>query len=212
MKQHALPFLAAIFGIEDATLRIRSVGVPERRDKDFLRVARIDENPRNLARIVEANVRPAFAAIGGLIHAVAVGNGRTHVRLTTAHIDDLRIGGGDGDGTDGRDGLRIKNRIPGAAGIIRAPHAAAHRAEVENLGLAPDAGDRQGSAAAKRSNRAPAELLKQFRVEVRGRVRQSRALSYTKGCGYDCANGEHTSDRFHDAALPQWRRTPAKER
>src|ERR1700682_1751132 len=56
VKQYALPFLAAIFGIEDAALGIGSIRVSQRRNKDFLRVAGIDENPRNLARILETDM------------------------------------------------------------------------------------------------------------------------------------------------------------
>src|SRR6267154_6466641 len=111
MEQHALPFLAAILGIKNTALRIRSVRVAERRNKNFLRVAGIDEDPRNLARVLETDVRPSFAAIRGLVHAVAVGNGRAHVRFTAADINDLWIGGGDRDGAYGSDRLRIKDEI-----------------------------------------------------------------------------------------------------
>src|ERR1700719_4417874 len=128
----------------------------ERCDKNLLRVAGIDEYPRNLARVLKADVRPGLAAIHGLVHAVSVGDGRAHVRFAGAQINDLGIGWRNSDGADGSDGLRIKNGIPGAAGIVGAPHAATHRAEVENLGLTAYAGNRQRPAAAKGSNRAPA--------------------------------------------------------
>ncbi len=142
VKEHALPFFSAVFGIENAALRIRSIGVAEGGNEDFFRVAGIHENPGNLPRILETNVGPAFAAIRGPVHAVPVGDRRAHVGFASAHVNDLRIGWGNRNGSDGSDGLRIENGLPGAASIVGAPHAATYRTEIENLGLTADSGDR----------------------------------------------------------------------
>src|SRR6185436_1766462 len=69
LEQHALEALAAVGRSKDAALFIGAVGMAERGDEDPVRVARIDDQLRNLLRVAQAKVRPRLAGIGGAIHA-----------------------------------------------------------------------------------------------------------------------------------------------
>src|SRR4029077_1848655 len=65
VEQQALPFLSAVLRIKNAAFRIRSVRVSQRGHKNALRVPRVDQNPRNLPRILQTDVRPSLPAIRG---------------------------------------------------------------------------------------------------------------------------------------------------
>src|SRR5262249_13448569 len=88
---------------------------------------------------------------------VAVRDLRAHVGFAAADVDHVRVRGGDGDGADRCDRLRIEDRQPGAAGVGRLPDAAADRAEVEGARLPRHAGHAVDAAAAERSDHAPAQ-------------------------------------------------------
>src|SRR5262249_34669665 len=96
-----------------------------RRDKNDIRIFRVNENAPDLPGIVQAYVRPGRARVSGLIHTVAEGNLRAHIGSTRADIDRMGTRRGNSDSADGSDGLRIKYRRPGSAGIARLPDAAA---------------------------------------------------------------------------------------
>src|SRR2546421_4992001 len=51
VKKDALPFLAAVFGIENAALGIRSVGMAQCRNEKFFGIVWIDQDARDLPGI-----------------------------------------------------------------------------------------------------------------------------------------------------------------
>jgi hypothetical protein len=69
-----------------------------------------------------------------------------------ADVDDVGVGGSDGDGADGAGGLVIEERVPRGAVIGGAPDAAVIEADVENVGLAGDAGKGASAAGAGRAD------------------------------------------------------------
>ncbi len=164
MKQNPLPFLPAILRIKNAALRIRPVRMSQRRDKNFFRVFRINQNPRNLPRILQPNVRPRLPAVRGPVHPIPVGNVRAHVRLARPHVNDLWIRRRHRNRSNRRNRLRIKYRFPGAPCIVAPPNTSAHRAKIKNLRLPSYAGNRQRPPTTKRPDRPPPQFLKQSLV------------------------------------------------
>ncbi len=165
--ENFLPALSAVAGAEDSTLRIRSVWMPEGSDVDEIRIVGMDENLPDLLRVREADVRPRFPAVEGLVHAVALRDVGAHVGFTAAGVDDLRIRARDCQCSDRSDRLRVENRLPGAAGVVRFPNAAVHAAEIKMFRFGWNAADRENAAGAKRSDQPPMQILKERRVDRR---------------------------------------------
>ena len=141
-EEHLLPRLAAVGRAEDAALRVRSEGVAHRGDEHAVGVARVDDDVADLLRVVEAEMLPAVAAVGRAIHARAVGQIFAQLRFAGADLDHVRIGRRDGDRADRGDvGLAVGDVAPGLSAVRRLPHAAVHRAEVEDQWLRRVAGD-----------------------------------------------------------------------
>ncbi len=109
---------------------------------------------------------PGLAGVGGFEHADAVGVLAADVGLAGADVDDVGIGGSDGDGSDGADGDAgggiVGDGEPGAAGVFGLPDAAADGAHVEGVGLRGVAGDAVGAAAAHGADVAPVQAGEQL--------------------------------------------------
>src|ERR1051325_5081723 len=89
--ENLLPGLAAVFRAEDAALSVRAEGVPERRDVDDIRVARVNAHAPYLPRVFEAHALPGLARVGRFVDAVAVRDIAANRRLAHADIDDVRV-------------------------------------------------------------------------------------------------------------------------
>src|SRR5579863_7093614 len=79
--------------------------------------------------------------------------------LTARHVNNVVIRRSDGDGADRLTGLLVEDRRPGAAVVVRPPHPAIYRADIEKIRLARYASDRPRPSAPKRPNHAPAHFL-----------------------------------------------------
>src|SRR5580704_15281674 len=79
--------------------------------------------------------------------------------FTARDVNNVVIRRSDGDGADRLTGLLVEDRRPGAAIVVRLPHAAIHRADIEKIRLVRYAGDRPRPASPKRPNHAPAHFL-----------------------------------------------------
>src|SRR5262249_60501891 len=103
-------------------------GVPLCGRDDEVRILRIDEDLVDLRRLVEADVRPRLAGVGGLVHAVTE---RALHRVAAARIDDVRIGGRNLDRADAGDvsGF-VEHREPRGAGARALPDAAGGHAHL----------------------------------------------------------------------------------
>ena len=123
----------------DAARRVRAARVSHRRDEHGVGVARIDDDARDVSRVVEPDVRPVLTRVGRAIHAVAVRPVLAQVGLAAADVDHVRIGRCDRDRADRRDvRLPVGDVRPGRAAVRRLPHAAVHGAEVEEIRLCCD--------------------------------------------------------------------------
>ena len=108
---------------------------------------------------------PRFSGVGRLVHAVALGDVRAHVRFAGAHVDGVVIRRSNGQRSNRADRLGVENRLPGAAGVSRLPHAPVDAAEVKVLRLSGNAADRENTARAKRSDEPPLQILKKSWID-----------------------------------------------
>ena len=174
-EQHLLPRRAAVARTIDAAVRVRAVRMPERGDEDDVGIGRVDDDARDLTRVVEAQVRPIRTGVGGLVHAVAVGDLRPHVRLAGPDINDAGIRRRHRDSADRRHRLRVEDRKPGAARVGRLPDAAPDGSEIEDVDLSWHSGDAVHAPAAERPDQPPAQSGVQRRIDaplLRRHVRQ----------------------------------------
>ena len=110
-EKHALEALAAVGRTKDAALLVRPVRVAKRRDEQPVRVPRVDRQLGNLLRIAQAEMRPCLAGIGGPVDAVADGEVRARQALAAPDIQDVRIGGRDGNPPDRSGRLVVEDRL-----------------------------------------------------------------------------------------------------
>ena len=168
LRQDLLERAAAVGGSIHAALVVRPVRVSEHRYEQPIRVVRIDDDVRDLLTIAQAEVRPGLAGVDRFVDAVTYRQVRPREPFAAADVDDVWIGRRDGNRADRAGRLIVEGRQPCAAEIGGLPDAAVHRADVEDIRRARDAGDGLGPPAAKWSDRAPAQsarnlLLVEFR-------------------------------------------------
>jgi hypothetical protein len=155
--------LAAIGGAVDTAAVVG--GVAESGDDYEIRIGGIDKDAVDLHGVLEPDVLPAFAGIGGLPHAVA--EAATDGVAGTC-INDVGVGGCDLDGADAVDArLLIKDGEPRDAGAGGLPDAAEWRAEVEGAGVADDTGHGGDTAAVEGPHITPLEPRVEVGVHLR---------------------------------------------
>lgn len=177
LVKHFRPMLPAVGGLVDSTVRVGPVRVTKRADVDNICIPRIDNDTADLTGIAQADVFPALAAIGRAIHSVARGQVRANVRFSGADVNDLWVGGSDGNRSNGSDGLMIEDGLPGDAGVRRLPNAAPNRAKIEGSLTAGNSTGRDCPASAKRTDQSPLEAAEKI---WRNGLRAQRRKSETK--------------------------------
>jgi hypothetical protein len=135
----------------------------QRPDVDDVRILRINHDPADLARLLQADVRPGRAAIRGFVDAVAGREIGTNVGLAGSGVNGFGVGGRYGDRADRSDGLTVKNRGPDSSGIGGFLDAPIDRAKVKRSGVARHAGHGGYPATTEWPNEAPLEPIHQFR-------------------------------------------------
>ena len=173
----------------------------ECRDQHDIRIVRIDDHRPDLTRVLEAEMAPGLAAIDRPVHPIAIGHVAARCSLAGADVDDVVIGGRDGDGADGADRGVIGQRLPGVSAIGRLPHPARHRSEIKGAGIAGYAGDREGASTAVRTDAAPSQRPKEARVHRCGGRSSGRRGG---GCGARARRVQYrSSDHGKDNATTQ---------
>ena len=127
------------------------MGWPRTPTRMILGSARIDDDGADVARVLQADVGPGGAGVGGSVNAVAVG------LLTCADDDDVVIRGGDGEVADGGDVLIVEDGFPGYSCVGGFPDAAAGQAHVIRGGVAGNSCNGGDAAGAVGADHAPAE-------------------------------------------------------
>ena len=165
--------------------------MPERSDEDAVGIARIDSEVGNLLRVSQADVRPGFTGIGGLVNAVARGEVRPVQAFPATDVQNRWIGGGDDNDADGPRRLVVEDRRPGTTGIGRLPDASVHLRHIERVRVAAMARDRDRAARPVRPNVSPAKFGEQGGLSGR-RLRR-------RGCGLQMAKGRNHETRRQGA-------------
>ena len=153
--------LASVRRPEEAALRTRAVRTAQHGHQQAVGIARVDRDLRDLPALAQAEVAPGASAVRRLVDAVARGEVGPLQPLAAADIDDVGIGGGDGDGADGAGGLVVEDGRPGAAVVVRLPDAAVADADVEDVRAVRDARGRLGPPSSVGADHAPAQLTQQ---------------------------------------------------
>ena len=158
LVQHLLERPSAVGRAEDAALGVRAVRVAEHGDEQPVGVARIDGDRRDHLAVAQAEVLSTSSGVGGLVDAVADREIGADDAGAGADVDDVRVRRRDGDRADRAGRLVVEQRHPVGAVVGRAPDAAVVEADVEDVRLAGDAGQRAGASGARRADVAPAHL------------------------------------------------------
>ncbi len=161
--QNFSPGVAAIGRAENAAFVIWAVGVAESGDEHGIRVFRIDDDPADLTRVLQADVGPGLAAIGGFVNAVAAREIRANIRFARAGVENVWVRWRDFERSDGCDGLAVENGSPDGAGIVGFPDAAIHAAEIEGRAAARDTTHRNRPAAAEGPDGSPFKAAEKAR-------------------------------------------------
>ena len=208
LEQDALPRAAAVGGAEDAALLVGAEGVSERRDVEPVGVARVDPYAGDVPRVVEADVLPGGAGVGGAVYAVAVGDVAADARLARAGVYDRRVCVGYGEGADGGGAEESVGHVaPVCPAVGGLPDSARACAEVEGLPLLGVAGHGHDAPPPVRADRPPLHGAKVLRTQFEAQrgLRSRRDIwlaSLSSGRGRS-ARLQPESDRRVDVALHQ---------
>src|SRR5262249_46867483 len=129
-EQRARPRCAAVDGAIDAAILLRPVSVAERAREHDVGISRIDHDPPDPTRVVEARVLPGPPGVGRLVDTVADRDVAADERLASAGPDDVGIGRRDGERADRGDRLVVEDRLPVRAVVGGLEDAARCRARV----------------------------------------------------------------------------------
>src|SRR4029077_21213176 len=106
--------------------------------------------------LIEADVRPGLAGVGGLLDAVARLDIAADALVAPPASHEVGIGFGDGDGPDRRAvDLPVSHRRPGLAAVNRFPESAARLPAIGDLRLSLDAAGGDRAPRARRADAAP---------------------------------------------------------
>src|SRR5262249_1484328 len=117
--EHLGPVLAAVGRLVDAALLAGPVQPPERPDVDDVGVLRVNGEFADLESLLQPHVLPGLAAVGGLVDAVAVGDGVARVVLAGADPDDVPVRRRHGHVAYGYGGLAVELVLEGDAVVGR---------------------------------------------------------------------------------------------
>src|SRR5581483_4859792 len=109
---------------------------------------------------------PARTCVGGLVDAISGSKIRSPQPLAATRINDFRIGGSDGQSTNGTGRLTVKDRLPSVTVVRGFPDAAVYCCHVEDIGFMGNAADRNCTAGTERTDHAPAQV----RIETRRKL------------------------------------------
>src|SRR5262249_20200797 len=149
---------------ENAALLVRAVRMTERGHEHAIRVARIDDDVRDLLGVAQTEMRPRLAAVGGSVDAVADRQVGTRDAFAAADVHDAGIGRRHPNRADRSGRLLVEDRPPRPAEIVRLPDAAVDEAGIEDARLARHADDRLRPPPAQRPDVAPAQLAEELSI------------------------------------------------
>src|SRR5262249_33678707 len=150
---HVLPGPAAVGRAIDPLSVVSRITLSRRDDEVW--ILRVDADLVDLRRLLEADVRPGLARVGGLVHTVTA---RALHGVAGAGVDDVRIARRDLNGADAVHVRELtEDRRPRHAGAGGFPDPARRSADVEDAGLCGTEGASHGrdATAVERTDVAP---------------------------------------------------------
>ncbi len=167
LEQDLRPTLAAIGRAENAALRVRTVGVADRRDINDVLILGVNDERADVAGVFQADVAPVAAAIDRFINAVAISDVAAQGRLAGAGVNRVVIARRDRESADRGGGvLLVEHRLPVLAAVGCFPNAARDAAEIISVRFIRHALDRDRASAAEGADFAPLHPAPEFFVEL----------------------------------------------
>ncbi len=143
-EQHVVPGPAAIGRFEHAPLGVRAPQMADRRDIHDVRIAGMNDDAADVPRLVESDVRPRAAGVDRFVDAVAPRRALPVVGFARARPDDVRVRRRHREVADRHHRVHaVEDRRPRRALIRALEDPAARRADVDRVGCARHAGDRE---------------------------------------------------------------------
>ena len=131
-----LPAAAPVARAIDAPVGRGAPQVAERRHVHDVRVGRMDLHATRVARLLQAEVPPGGAGVVGAVDAVAPRGALAVLLLPGPRVEDVRVGGRDGQVAEGADRHVLPQVRPGDAPVSALPEAARGRRHVDRGGVA----------------------------------------------------------------------------
>ncbi len=158
LEQGPGPALAAVDGPVDAPLGVLRGVLPEGADPCHVAILRVDANPGDVLGLLEAQVLPGHAPVGGLVDAVPLLDVAPDLRLPGPDVHDVGIRLADRHGPHrGAGDLPVGDGAPREAAVGGLPQAAARGAEVVLEGPGVATGHTDGSAASGGAHAGPVQ-------------------------------------------------------
>ena len=144
------------------------------------------DDARDALGLAQPHVGPGLSSVGGAIDAVADRDRVAGPGFARAHPDGARIARVDGDGADRLHLLLVEEGLESRSAVVRFPHAAARRADIDGgLAVLHAGGDRRDAAAHRRGADVPrSQSGEHSRIEDRGPrvLRHSRVTHRALWC------------------------------
>ena len=156
-EKDSVPGFAPVRCLEQTALRTSREDV-KTTNQHNVRIARIDDDRRDVVDISQSDIHPSHAGVSGLVDSIAF------QIFTCADIDHIRIRSRDRQCADRRHMRVVKNRLPNPPAIHGLPQPAARRAEIIARRLAGNSCDRCNSTGAVRANETPLHGGEEIRV------------------------------------------------
>ena len=132
-EKNPLPILSAVRRAIHAALLLWSVGVPERTRENNVGISRVHDHVCDAAGFLQTHQRPGFSGIHRLVNSLSDRNMAADIGLARSRPHDARIAGCNGQSSDGRNRLRIENRLPMDSTISRFENPTRRRANVIDI-------------------------------------------------------------------------------
>ena len=143
--------------------------MPEHRDENAIRVARIDDDRGNLLPVAQSEMAPRLPGVARLVDAVADREVRPLQPLAASDVDRVGVRGRQRDRADRACRLVVEDGPPCASVVVGLPDAAVVHTDIEDVRLAGDACRADRPPSAVRTDHAPLQSGIELRIEVLSR-------------------------------------------
>ena len=164
--ENLLPGLSAVGGAKHAAFFIRSPGVAECSHQNDVRVARVNDQCADMARVFQSEVLPTLTTVGGFVDAVTIRDVAAQAGFAGSHVEDVVVSIGNSDGSDGRDILLVKSWCPGHATVGAFENPAGHGSKVISVRVAGNSGYGEHATAAKGADLPPLHTANQGLINL----------------------------------------------